>query len=76
MGVVNTFVNSDESDRSNNENSSRDSTSVDTESECSPAVGRLLWEQEVESSILSTPTTSSVPEATLVSDFSSYFGSH
>ena len=44
MGVVNTFVNSDESDRSNNENSSRDSTSVDTESECSPAVGRLLWE--------------------------------
>ena len=72
MGVVNTFVNSDESDRSNN---ARDSTSVDTESECSPAVGRLLWEQEVESSILSTPTTSSVPEATLVSDFSSYFGS-
>ena len=28
---------------------------------CSPAVGRLLWEQEVESSILSTPTTSFVP---------------
>ena len=75
MGVVNTFVNSDESDRSNNENSSRDSTSVDTESECSPAVGRLLWEQKVESSILSTSTASSVPKATLVNDFSSYSGS-
>ena len=28
---------------------------------CSPAVGRLLWEQEVGSSILPTPTISSVP---------------
>ena len=29
---------------------------------CSPAVGRLLWEQEVGSSILPTPTTLSVPD--------------
>ena len=57
MGVVNTFVNSEQSNTSNKEKSSRYSTNAGTKSGCSPAVGRLLWEQEVGSSILPTPTT-------------------
>ena len=53
MGVVN----SEQSNSSNKEKSSRYSTNVGTKSGFSPAVGRLLWEQEAGSSILPTPTT-------------------